>query len=478
MAKLCSVGLDVGTTTTQLIVSELNVENRAGAFSVPELTITDRAIRYQSPVHFTPLLDESHVDGAAIRKIVEEEYSKAGITRYTVDTGAVIITGETSRKENARAVLDALSDLAGEFVVATAGPDLESILAARGAGAVAFSAKTGKRVLHMDIGGGTSNLTLIEDGKIIKTGCLNVGGRLVKLSGGVVTYLSPVLQGLTELKLGETPQPGQVEALAELLASALEMAAGLREETPLLQRLWTKEAEHLPLRGGPQGRKGEMFDAVHPSVSFADSSPPGEPFVISFSGGVADCIETDHAPTAFGDIGPALGKAIRNSRLCRGKYRLGKHTIRATVIGAGCHSTQLSGSTVYHRNIDFPLKNLPVITVDPENPEEIRSRYAASDSPPVLALPAESPADYPSVCRLADKLARSLPDGPVYLATGPDLAKALGQALALQLPPHRPVLCLDGLQLEEGSYLDVGQPVGPAFPVIIKTLILANHQHS
>ena len=49
-------------------------------------------------------------------------------------TGAVIITGETARKENANEVLEALSDLAGDFVVATAGPDLESILAARGAG--------------------------------------------------------------------------------------------------------------------------------------------------------------------------------------------------------------------------------------------------------------------------------------------------------------------------------------------------------
>ena len=85
MAKLCSVGLDVGTTTTQLIVSELNVENKSGAFSVPELSITDRKILYESPVHFTPLLDESHVDGHAIRKIVEKEYQKAGITRTGSD---------------------------------------------------------------------------------------------------------------------------------------------------------------------------------------------------------------------------------------------------------------------------------------------------------------------------------------------------------------------------------------------------------
>ena len=110
------------------------------------------------------------MDGPEIRRIVEEEYRKAGIKRGQVDTGAIIITGETSRKENARTVLAALSELAGDFVVATAGPDLESVLAAKGAGAVEYSEKTGKTVLHMDIGGGTSNLALIEKGQVVQTG--------------------------------------------------------------------------------------------------------------------------------------------------------------------------------------------------------------------------------------------------------------------------------------------------------------------
>ena len=164
---LLSVGLDVGTTSTQLVVSLLTVENRASSFAVPDMDITERSVLYKSPVYFTPLLDESHVDGAAIRAIVKAEYQNAGIRREDVDTGAIIITGETSRKENARAVLDALSDYAGDFVVATAGPDLESVLAAKGAGAVELSRTAGKPVLHMDIGGGTSNLAYIEDGKTV-----------------------------------------------------------------------------------------------------------------------------------------------------------------------------------------------------------------------------------------------------------------------------------------------------------------------
>ena len=202
--SLLSVGLDVGTTSTQMVVSRLLVENRASGFAVPEMEITQRQILYRSPVYFTPLLEGKLVDGAQIRRIVEEEYRKAGITREQVDTGAIIITGETSRKENARTVLAALSELAGDFVVATAGPDLESVLAAKGAGAVEYSARTGKTVLHMDIGGGTSNLALIRDGKVVQTGCFNVGGRLVTFSEtGAVTYLSPVLLGLTSMTLEE-----------------------------------------------------------------------------------------------------------------------------------------------------------------------------------------------------------------------------------------------------------------------------------
>ena len=119
---LVSIGLDVGTTTTQLVVSHLSVENKASAFAVPDMVISHRQVVYESPVHLTPLLGGTLVDGAGIRALVEREYRSAGIFREDIDTGAVIITGETSRKENARAVLDALSEFAGDFVVATAGP--------------------------------------------------------------------------------------------------------------------------------------------------------------------------------------------------------------------------------------------------------------------------------------------------------------------------------------------------------------------
>lgn len=417
------------------------MENRASGFAVPEMQITHRKILYRSPVSFTPLLEGKRINGEQLRSMVEEEYRKAGITREQVDTGAVIVTGETSRKENARTVVEALSEFAGDFVVATAGPDLESVLAAKGAGAVDHSGETGQTVLHMDIGGGTSNLALIREGKIVKTGCLNVGGRLVKFSPeGELTYRSPVLEGLTSMAVGQRPTRQQRAQLAEILASALEMAAGRKPETPLLGQLMTEEA-------------------VRPW------QPPEEPVVVSFSGGVADCIASDHPDLAFGDLGPELGRAIRESSLCREAYILGRETIRATVIGAGCHSTQLSGSTVYHQNVEFPLKNIPVV-------KGIDGKAFQHDGPVVLALAGIRSPSYGQVAELAQQLAGQC-QGSVLVCLEQDMAKALGQALALRLPPEARILCIDRIRVEEGSYLDIGQPVGGALPVVVKTVIFS-----
>ena len=436
--SLLSVGLDVGTTSTQMVVSRLHIENKAGSFAVPEMEIREREILYKSPVHFTPLRQGDLVDAAAIQSIVDAEYTAAGISKEQVDTGAIIITGETSRKENARAVLEQLSGYAGDFVVATAGPDLESILAAKGAGAVEFSAKTGRTVLHMDIGGGTSNLALIEGGVITATTCLNVGGRLLKMDAdGRLTYVSPVLQGIFHKQRGEVVNREEVLELSEKLVRALEAAAGLRESDALTERLRTKEA--------------------------ATMAPPKKA-VISFSGGVADCIETEKPWLAFGDLGPELGQVIRRSRLCAGAYRLGSETIRATVIGAGSHSAQLSGSTVFYQNVEFPLKNLPVVSA----PEQL----ARLDGVGVLALRGMRSPSYGALAELAERILRSFRGDTLILALEQDMAKALGQCLALRLGKDAKILCIDRVRLEAESYLDVGAPVGPALPVVVKTLVL------
>ena len=449
MDKLLSIGLDVGTTTTQLIVSELLVENKGNAFSVPEMVIGDRKLLYQSPVTFTPLISGELVDGERIAAWVTEQYRLAGITKEQVDTGAVIITGETSRKENAREVLHHLSGFAGDFVVATAGPDLESVLSAKGAGATDYSAKTGKSVLHMDIGGGTSNLSYIENGNITATGCLNVGGRLVKLdAAGRITYISPVLEGLCDLSVGESPTPTQLQQVTNTLAQALQMAAGLTAPTHLLDKLTTKEKT-----GTWKPKRAE---------------------VISFSGGVADCIETTHESLAFGDLGVLLGKAIKESPLCQGQYRLGEQTIRATVIGAGCHSAQLSGSTVFCDGVTLPQKNLPVVTLPmPLTAEKVANAYAGQDTETVvLYLSGYQSPSYEQVQELAQTLVAGSGNRQLLICVEQDMAKALGHSIRL-LSPQKPCLCIDRIRLQNESFLDIGVPVGPALPVVIKTLILS-----
>ena len=291
----------------------------------------------------------------------------------------------------------------------------------------------------MDIGGGTSNLALIQKGEITATGCMNVGGRLVKLERGIITYVSPVLQGIFHKQVGEALSQEEARRLTVRLAEALEMAAGLRPSDGLLEQLTTREAAgKLPL------------------------NVPGEKLTLSFSGGVADCIEREIPWQEFGDIGPLLGQAIGASRLCSGKYVLGTNTIRATVIGAGCHSTQLSGSTVYSQNVQFPLKNIPVITQEAQRTQQEGNVF--------FALPGIRSPTYAQVQQMAAEISR-LPQ-PIYLCLEQDMAKALGQAVALKLGQDAEILCIDRIRVHPGDYLDVAAPVGPAFPVVVKTLVL------
>jgi len=450
MAKaLKSLGLDLGTATTQLVVSELTVEDRSSGFTVPRMEITDRRLLYQSPIHFTPLLSGELVDGQALSRLLEQEYAAAGITPEDLDTGAVIVTGETSRKENARTVLEALSRQAGKFVVATAGPDLESILAARGAGAAARSEEIHSPVIHLDIGGGTANLALCQKGEVTAAGCLNVGGRLARFDGeGRVLWVSPALKGLVSWTEGTLVSEEEAFSLAQKLAGALEEALGLVPETDLSRQLRTPGAVEVPL---PQGE-------------------------VSFSGGVADCIGRDLPWLTYGDLGPLLGRAIRESRLCRGPYRLGAQTIRATVIGAGCHSARLSGSTVFWQQVPFPLQNLPVIPLREEDqdredlPALVRKRMEAQDTWGILALPGWPAPTYGQITALADRLAEAFRERPCRVALEGDMAKALGTALCLRLPKDHQILILDALPLKENTYLDVQSPLGPAVTVVQKTL--------
>lgn len=460
--ELLSVGIDLGTSTTQVILSKLRLENSAGAFAVPKVEIVDKEVVYRSPVYFTPLVSDTRLDGAKIREIVENEYKTAGVTPEMLQTGAVIITGETARKENAREVLDALAGLAGDFVVATAGPDLESVLAARGAGVDKLSEQKRCCLLHYDIGGGTSNLALFDKGKLLSTGCLDVGGRLVKVKDGVVNYVSEkVRRAFPELTVGLPVTVERLQPVADTMTEALLEAGGLKPPGKWLEHFITHKTAELTVT----------------------------PNCFSFSGGVADCIWSPRSEDfAYGDMGPILGKTIRRRFEEAGaKLLQGTETIRATVVGAGSHATELSGSTIFHQNIAFPVKNLPVLRLDRDGDEidglsgRIREGLALfgdeeGPNPVCLSLRGVDDPDYDQVCRLAGEIKEGLKPlwekgEPVVAAVETDMAKALGQRLAAEVSGGK-ILCVDAIHAAQGSYMDVMAPAygGTVLPVVIKTL--------
>ena len=475
--SLLSVGIDIGTSTTQLVISRLTLENRAGPFSVPRIAIGEKEVLYRSAIHFTPLLSETEIDAEGVRDIVAEEYRKSGFRQADISTGAVIITGETARKENARQVLAALSDFAGDFVVATAGPDLESILAARGAGIDEYSKEHHKKILHFDIGGGTSNLALYDSGTPVATGCLDVGGRLVKIERERVTYVSPALErlgaavpGVPIPRVGDRAEESSLRPAVSALTGALEQAAGLAAADGLLPALMTRDTSWTP----PEGVDG-----------------------VSFSGGVADCIWSPPEDAfAYGDMGVLLGRAIAASpAFQRAGIVRGAETIRATVVGAGSHSTQVSGSTIFYRNVEFPLKNLPVLrlTEDEERSGDalasaLRDKagwFADQGGMTQIALSLRGEPN-PAYGRIRD-LARGIQSGmepllergmfPV-IAVERDMAKVLGQTLWPMLGAEGALLCLDGVSAGSGDYLDIGAPVagGAVLPVVVKTLAFQSRE--
>lgn len=467
---LLTVGIDLGTSTTQLVLSELTVENFASAFTVPRISISDKKVIYRSDIIFTPLLNQSEIDAEPIKAFVAEQYRQAGIHKQDIQMGAVIITGETARKSNANNVLRALSGYAGDFVVATAGPDLESIIAGKGAGAQTYSETKRKPVVNLDIGGGTTNLAVFKDGEVIDTACFDIGGRLIKLDQQQkITYIAPKIQeiinkkGLT-LHLGDQANEQNLLPIISELVAVLENSIGLGTQSPFYQLLVTnhplRKAEELP--------------------------------IVTFSGGVADCLNTTSTNLfKYGDIGLLLGKYLRKSLIFSEKEVLeSAETIRATVVGAGSHTAEISGSTIAYREQILPVKNIPILKLAQEDEtltvtelgqriQEKLNWHRIEETPQIaLAIRGMSNPTFADIqCYgqgivegLASLVAEQI---PIIVMVDEDMAKALGHALSAHLPKDYPFICLDSVKVENGDYVDIGLPVaeGTVLPVIVKTLV-------
>ncbi len=190
--EMLSVGIDVGTTTTMVVFSRLLVRDVARLGAMPRLEIDQRSVVHAGPAHLTPLLGDGEIDIASLVDLVRKEYADAGVDPEEVETGAIIVTGETARALNAAEILRAVSGLAGDFVVTVAGPALEGQIAGRGSGAAAWSVDHYTQVTNIDIGGGSANAAVFHLGALVSAAAIEVGGRLVRLDpDGTVTHVAP-----------------------------------------------------------------------------------------------------------------------------------------------------------------------------------------------------------------------------------------------------------------------------------------------
>lgn len=468
MAKemtLVSVGIDVGTTTTQLVISQLTLVNVMPGSQVPKIEISHKSITYMGDVHFTPFEDRQHVDGVALRKIVAKEYEKAGVKPEQIDTGAIIITGETAKKENASEIIHSLADYAGDFVVATAGPDLESVIAGKGSGAEALSKRLHACIANIDIGGGTTNIAYFDRGKCIGTACINVGGRLFEVDPMThrLTYISSPAEKIMNQCSSNSYQALSCDELSMIrtcLRSMVECVERVIFQEPLL-------VQDTPL----------VMTNLLPDVKIDG---------VVFSGGVAKYIYLPGIKEWWihGDVGPLLAEAFHGSRIYSSfPVHEGSETIHATVLGAGAHTVNVSGSTITVSKDTLPLRNVPAVYPELKSSGKfswLKSAENYIDSlyhTVALIVPPLPNTDFLTILTLAETLASELPlikGEPKVIIAQQDIAKVLGQTLQ-RLLPSNPLVCLDGIELSFGDFLDISKPLPyqDAVPVIVKTLVFA-----
>jgi ethanolamine utilization protein EutA len=468
---LLSVGIDVGTTTCQVVFSRITVEDMSSGFTVPRVEIVDKQVIYRGDIHFTPLTSPTTIDAARLRDLVRCEYELAKVDPHDVRTGAVVITGETARKDNAEQVVKHLSDLAGDFVVATAGPTLESVIAGRGAGADAYSRTRHARVANYDIGGGTSNFALFDQGEPVAASCLDVGGRLVRIEQGTIAYVADKIAALCastgiRARTGDPADPVVLRQVAQEMCRLLEMSLGLVPKSDFYPQILTEPGRDIVL--------------------------PGPIDYLTLSGGVADCVlHPDADPFVYGDLGVLLGESIRDSAALRRLPQLeAVETIRATVVGAGTHMTRLSGSTIDYDASLLPMKDVPALKLTPEQeatPQAMAQAIGARldwfyldgrPHPVAIAFAGPKSPSFGQVQAMAaaitDAVAPVTAAGvPIVVVTEADLAKVLGQSMRARSSAR--FVCIDGVRVQGGDYVDIGEPAanGAVLPVVVKTLVFS-----
>jgi ethanolamine utilization protein EutA len=467
--ELTSVGVDIGSSTSHVVFSQIVLEKNDDA-RTEKFEIKERKILHSGPIHLTPFKDPRNIDFEHLRDLLLSDYRDAGIAVTEIDTGAVIITGETAKKENAEWIVSALAGEAGKFVAATAGPNFESVLAAYGSGAVTKSADTGETIMNVDIGGGSSNIAVCKEGRVVATSAINVGGRLIALDDKqTIVRLEDTGRNLAEavglnLELGQTLIESDRKKLADALADAL------------LECVQQKPFSNITsmLMMAPPLKFDEQIDFV------------------TFSGGVAEYIY-DSEEKEFNDLGVFLAKAIKE-KAEEASLPIGRpeHKIRATVIGAGNFSLQVSGSTTFlSSGLKYPLRNLPVIEphIATRKPsmadvktaiERALSRFDLSEGvdPLILAFNNSVRPSYENLKEFAMGVVSALPntiknETPIFMCFDADIGNSVGNVMKRETGIKNELLSIDEIRLKEGDFVDIGEPIieDVVVPVVIKTLV-------
>jgi len=479
--KVLSVGIDVGSSTSHLVFSRLTLRRETSFFNMSNrFFLVNRELIYEGNIIFTPLLDRNTIDIEAIIKFCEEEYKKAGITPEMVDTGAVIVTGETAKKQNAAEIVRRLSSEAGKFVSASAGPNFESLLGAMGSGTVDLSRKKQNTILNIDVGGGTSNLAISSKGIVHSTSCINIGGRLLGID--------------KDFKIWRIDEPSEI--VMEYLNMNYKIDDIIPEEdVRTIAREYAKAL--LEVIRGPATSKIAKILMMTENLDF--SIPIDE---ISFSGGVAEMIydndgdiDKDKGKTSkpYNDIGMYLAEEINN---LVDEFNLllmePENKIRATVIGAGAFSLSISGSTCYYdENIKLPIENIPVVPVNINlkdtyaKKQNLKSEidlalnnFDMKEGEDLFALYFKDLLNRRDLPLFAKEIEKALPNSVankklILIILGFDGAKMLGIIIKRETSIKNNLFCLDELDLEVGDWIDIGAPLHPsqAFPITIKSLV-------
>jgi ethanolamine utilization protein EutA len=466
---LHSVGIDIGSSGTQVAFSRLQLRRR-GEDLTSRYVVVARDTLFESELELTPYTDDLQIDAVALGHMLDAAYAGADRQPEDVDTGVVILTGEALRRRNAERIAAVVAERAGDLVCASAGHHMEAMLAAYGSGAVLASHEAGIRILNVDIGGGTTKLALIDCGRVLATAALHVGGRLIAVDGDTVTRIEPggrmhaEAVGL-ELDLGSRVGPADLDEIASEMAGLV--IAAVRGE-PAADPLFLTE----PI---------EALDALDGVI---------------FSGGVAEYVyglETRD----FGDLGRRLGTALRGraGELPAPILPAGER-IRATVLGASEYTVQLSGITSFIPvpETTLPRRNLQVARPEYELEETVDRLAVASaierhlsmfglldtTGDVALALRWSGAPTYRRLRAFAEGvvggLGQRLAAGlPVYLMIDGDIALTLGTILLDELAVTNDLLILDGIDLRDFDFVDLGRVRQPSntVPVTIKSLVFA-----